>query len=260
MRLEGKTAFISGGGRNSGKAIATTFAREGANLILIAKERIESLNETTKECESYGAKVLPLLADVGQHEEVNRVVKLGLERFGKIDQLVCVAAYRHHQPFFEHTYDEWLSTFAVNVHSAFSLTKAILPGMLERKSGNIIALGSTLALTSRKNHSMETSCKHALYGLIKAIAAEFTPSGIRANYLVVSAIQNKRANPELYPWEAAGDDTISASGTRILPMGRRGTSQEVANVALFLASDQSSYISGDRILCSGGKYLYVARN
>jgi 3-oxoacyl-[acyl-carrier protein] reductase len=216
---------------------------------------MESLQEVTKECESYGAKVLPLLADVGKHEEVNRVVKLGLERFGKIDQLVSVAAYRNHLPFFEYTYDEWVSTFAVNVHSTFYLAKAILPGMLERKSGNIIALGSTLSLTSRKNEALETSCKHGLHGLIKALAAEFTPSGIRANLLIVSAIRNKRVNPEKYPWEAAGDDTIGPSGPRVLPMGRRGTSQEVANVALFLASDQSSYISGDRILCSGGKYI-----
>src|SRR5262245_27393854 len=131
MLLKGKTVFISGGGRNSGRAIALTFAREGADLILIAKERRDSLNEVTKQCESYGAKVLPLLADVGKREEVERVVKLGLEQFGKIDQLVCVAAYRHHKPYFEYGYDEWLSTFNVNVHSAFYLTRAILPGMLE---------------------------------------------------------------------------------------------------------------------------------
>src|SRR5262249_49490363 len=133
MQLKGKTALISGGGRNSGRAIAITFAREGADLIIIAKERMESLREVTKECESYGAKVLPLLADVGKHEEVNRVVQQGLDRFGKIDQLVCVAAYRNHVPFFEYTYDEWLSTFAVNVHSTFYLAKAVLPGMLERR-------------------------------------------------------------------------------------------------------------------------------
>ncbi|OFW11530.1 MAG: hypothetical protein A3H27_05565 [Acidobacteria bacterium RIFCSPLOWO2_02_FULL_59_13] len=255
MQLKGKTALISGAGRNSGRAIAITFAREGADLILIAKQRADSLNEVAKECESFGAKVLPVLADVGKHEEVNRVVQLGLERFGKIDQLVSVAAYRDHKPFFEYGYDEWLQTFAVNVHSTFYLAKAILPGMLERKSGNIIALGSTLSLTSRKNEAMETACKHGLYGLIKALAAEFTPHGIRANFLIIGSIENKRANPELYPWEAGGDPTIGPSGPRNLPMGRKGKSQEVANAALFLASDQSSFISGDRIVCAGGKYI-----
>ena len=255
MQLKGKIALISGGGRNAGRAIATTFAREGADLIIIAKERMESLQETTKECESHGAKVLPLLADVSKHEEVNRVVQQGLEKFGKIDQLVCAAAYRNHVPFFQYTNDEWLSSFAVNVHSTFYLAKAILPGMLERKGGNIIALGSTLSLTSRKNEAMSTACKHGLYGLIKAIAAEFTPRGVRANFLILASMENKRADAEKYPWEAAGDPTIGPSGRRSLPMGRKGTSQEAANVALFLASDQSSYISGDRILCVGGKYL-----
>lgn len=255
MQLKGKTAFISGGGRNAGRAIALTFAREGADLILIAKERIESLNEVTKECESYGVKVLPLLADVGNREEVDRVVKLGLERFGKIDQLVCVAAQRSHKPYFEYGYDEWLSTFAVNVHSAFYLTRAILPGMVERKSGNIIALGSTLSITARRHQALEVACKHGLFGLIKAIAAEFTPSGIRANLIMVGAMENIRAHPELYPWEASGDPLSSPDGRRVLPMGRKGKSQEIGNVALFLASDQSSYITGDRISCSGGIFI-----
>ena len=253
--LKGKTALISGGGRNSGRAIAITFAREGADLILIAKERLESLQETTKECESYGAKVLPVLADVRTHEEVDRVVKMGLERFGKIDQLVCVAAYRSHKPFFEYGYDEWRSTFDLNVHSAFYLARAVLPGMVERKCGNIIALGSTLSITGRKNQALEVSCKHGLFGLIKALAAEFTPSGIRSNLIMVGAMENKRAHPELYPWEASGDPLSGPDGRRVLPMGRKGTSQEVANAALFLASDLSSYVTGDRISCSGGIYI-----
>lgn len=255
MQLKGKTALIAGGGRNAGKAIATIFAREGADLILIAKERMESLQETTKECESHGAKVLPVLADLSKPEEVNRAVKQGLKKFGKIDQLVCAAAYRNHLPFFDYTYDEWLSSFAINVHAPFYLARAVLPGMLERKSGNIIALGSTLSLTSRKNEALSTACKHSLYGFIKSIAAEFTPSGIRANFLILASMENKRADAGKYHWEAAGDPTIGPSGKRSLPMGRKGTPEEVANVALFLASDQSSYISGDRILCVGGKYI-----
>ena len=258
MQLKGKTALISGAGRNSGRAIAVTFAREGADLILIAKERINSLNEVTKECESFGVKVLPLLADVGKHEEVNRLVQLGLERFGKVDVLVCVAATRHYQPFCDYSYDEWLQTFAVNVHSTFHLAKAVLPGMMERKSGNIIALGAQLSLTTpRPNTTLETACKHGLYGLIKALAMEFAPYGIRVNHLIVGNIENVRAHPDWYPWEAKGAPETSVGRPRslLMPMGRKGTTQEVANVALFLASDQSSYITGDRIICGGGIYI-----
>ena len=255
MQLKGKTALISGAGRNSGRSIATTFAREGADLILISKSSAQDLKEVTEECESYGSKVMSVLADVSDHNEVNRVVAEGLGRFGKIDQLVCVAAYRNHQAFFEYTYEEWLSTFALNVHSAYYLSRAILPGMLERKSGNIIALGATLSLTTRVNEAMETSCKHGLYGLIKAIAMEFAPRGIRANLLIVGGIGNKRAAPERYKWEDRGPHFAPGGEPRPLPMGRLGSTQEVANVALFLASEQSSYVTGDRIVCAGGRYI-----
>src|SRR6202008_3996727 len=94
MRLKGKTALISGAGRNSGKAIALTFAREGADLILLARQQGDDLNRVARECESYGVQTLPLLADVGKHEEVNRVVQLGLERFGKVDVLVNAVGTR----------------------------------------------------------------------------------------------------------------------------------------------------------------------
>ena len=255
MLLKGKTAFISGAGRNSGRSISVKFAKEGANLILVARSDVESLKEVTKECESYGAKVLPIIANVGNREEVDRAVKQGLEKFGQIDNLVCVAAYRNHKAFFDYGFDEWMSTFNVNVHSTFFLTRAILPGMLERKSGNIIALGATLALTTRLHEAMETACKHSLYGLIKAIAMEFAGKGIRANLLIVGGIGNKRANPETYPWEQIGPHVAPGGEVRHLPMGREGTTEEVANAAIFLASDQSSYITGDRMICAGGRYI-----
>src|SRR4029077_10016118 len=106
MRLKGKTALISGGGRNIGKAIALTFAREGADLILVARTGGE-VKQVAKECEGLGVQALPVPADVGNHEEVSRVVRLGLDRFGKVDVLVCVAALRPHADFWEYSYDVW---------------------------------------------------------------------------------------------------------------------------------------------------------
>src|SRR6185295_14894602 len=107
MRLKGKTALIAGAGRNNGKAIALTFAREGADLILVARELGDELNQVAKQCESLGVNVLPLLADVSNPDEVNRVVRLGLERFAKIDVLVNVVGMRPHKPFWEYSYEEW---------------------------------------------------------------------------------------------------------------------------------------------------------
>ena len=172
-----------------------------------------------------------------------------------MDVLVNVVGIRPHKPVWEYDYDEWKHVFDVNLHSTFFLAKALAPGMMQRKSGNIIALGAVLSLIARPHTALETACKHGLYGLIKSIALDFGQYGIRANLLILGNIENKRANPERYPWEARSKTETSGGGTRTLLMGRMGTSQDVANVALFLASDRSSYITGDRIVCGGGKYM-----
>src|SRR5687767_15148656 len=111
MRLKGKTALIAGAGRNNGKAIALTFAREGADLILVAKTRRDDLNQTAKECESLGAQTLPLLAELGKHEDVNDVVGQGLSRFGKVDVLVSAAGIRLSKLPWEFSYEEWQQVF-----------------------------------------------------------------------------------------------------------------------------------------------------
>ena len=253
-QLEGKTALIAGGGRNNGKAIALAFAREGADLIVLAREKKAELDEVANECEKLGVKVLPLLADVSDHEQVNRVVKQGLDHFGKLDVLMCVAGRRAHQDFWEISYEEWHKTFAVNLHSAFYLAKAVAPSMMKRgKGGSIVALGGMASITSQPQRAHVIASKTGLYGLIKALALELGPYGIRANLIALSTIENVRANPEWYPEREGGRYTDAELAG--IPLGRPGKPQEVANVAVFLASDQSSYVTGDRILCAGGKYM-----
>ena len=258
MRLKGKTAFISGAGRNSGKAIALTFAREGADLILIAQSRSEELNQVAKECESFGVQVLPLLGDVSKEDEVNRMTKAGLDRFGKVDVLVSVAAIRPLKYAWEYTAEEWLHVFAVNTHATFYLAKALVPGMIERKSGSIIALGGSSMVTVSSGYGAAVvASKMGLHGLIKSLAQGLAPHGVRANLMGLANIENVRAHPEWYKDMAKTGKPAMDSPERgkLSPMGRKGTNQEVANVALFLASDESSYITGDRILCAGGMHV-----
>ena len=253
MRLKGKTALISGAGRNNGKAIALAFAREGADLILAARTADE-VKQVARECESLGAQALPLSADAGNHEEVNRVVQLGLERFKKIDVLVNVVGMRPHKPLRDVSYEEWHQVFAVNLHSTFYLAKAVTPGMVERKSGSIIAFGGMAAMTAMSPHTTaNVASKHGLYGLIKALALELGPYGVRANLLAPGNIETERRNPEWYP--DTGGSPQSSDALARTPLRRFGTTQEIANVALFLASDDSSYITGDRIICAGGRYI-----
>ena len=175
-QLEGRTALVAGAGRNNGKAIALAFAREGADLVLLAREKQQSLDDVAQECEKLGAKVLPLLCDVSDHEQVNRTVQQGLKHFGHIDVLMSVAGRRAHQDFWEISYEEWHRTFAVNLHSTFYLAKALAPSMIKRgKGGSIVALGGLAAVTSQPQRAHVIASKTGLYGLIKALALELGP-------------------------------------------------------------------------------------
>ena len=255
MRLQGKTALVSGAGRNNGRAIALNFAREGADLILVARHLGDELDAVAKECEGYGVRVLSLLADVSRQEDVDDLVQKGVERFGKVDILVNVVGIRPHKLLWEFTAAEWEQVFAVNVHSTFHLVKALAPRMIERGAGgSIIVLGGLSALRSGKPDSVGVvSSKHAQYGFVKSLAQALGPHNIRVNLLALGNIENKRLNPEWY--KGSGGDPNTDSVLAKSPMRRWGTQQEVANVALFLASDESSYITGDRIVCAGGAYM-----
>lgn len=255
-QLSGKVALVAGAGRNNGRAIALAFAREGADLVLLARERQAELDQVAHECGKLGAKVLPLLCDVSEHDQVERTVRQGLDHFGGIDVLMCVAGRRAHQDFWEISFEEWHKTFAVNLHSAFYLAKAVAPSMMKRgKGGSIVALGGIAAVTSQPHRAHVVASKHGLGGLVKALALELGPYNIRANMIALSMIENVRANPEWYPERAATGGGYTKEELSTSALGRAGKPQEVANVAVFLASDQSSFVTGDCILCNGGKYM-----
>jgi len=251
--LQGKAALVAGAGRNNGKAIALAFAREGADLVLVAREKRQPLDEVYNECEKLGAKVLPLLADVSEPEQVTHMAKQALDHFGRIDVLMSVAGRRAHQDFWEISLEEWHKTFAVNLHSLFYLARAIVPSMMKRKSGSIVALGGLAALTAQPQRAHVVASKAGLYGLIRALALELGPYNIRANLIALGMIENVRANPEWYPERGGGSYTEQDLAG--IPLKRFGKPQEVANVAVFLASDRSSFVTGDRIVCAGGKYI-----
>jgi 3-oxoacyl-[acyl-carrier protein] reductase len=251
--LQGKVALVAGAGRNNGRAIALAFAREGADLVLVAREKRAPLEEVAHECGKLGAGVLPLLADVSEAGQVDDLVRRSLDRFGRIDVLMSVAGRRAHQDFWEIGLEEWHRTFAVNLHSLFYLARAVVPSMMERRSGSIVALGGLASLTAQPQRAHVVASKAGLYGLVRALALELGPYNIRANLIALGMIENVRANPEWYPGSRGGaysDEELAG-----VALKRAGKPQEVANVAVFLASDQSSFVTGDRIVCAGGRYL-----
>ena len=264
MRLEGKTALIAGASRNIGREIALTFAHEGAEVIAVSRQHGDELKRVAEACERHGSKALALTGDVGRHEDVERLARQGLDRFGKVDVIVSVAAIRPHKPFWEISVQEWHDVFEVYLHSTFYLAKALAPAMMKRGTGgSIVAIGGMASLTAQPQRAHVIASKTGLYGLIKALALELGPYNIRANLLAAGLIDTERRNPEWYP-EGGGvplgfvsdkEDGTPIGRSEGSPVKRKGTMQEVANCALFLASDESSFITGDRMICAGGRYM-----
>src|SRR5262249_1930491 len=138
-------------------------------------------------------------ADVSKAPECERAAREGLQRFGKVDVLVSVVGLRPHRPFWDFSYDEWQQIFNVNLHSTFFLAKALAPGMMERRSGSIVALGGMSSVTAmRPGIGAVAASKHGLYGLIKGMAVDLGPYRVRANLIAVGNIDTERRNPEWY--------------------------------------------------------------
>ena len=256
MRLEGKTALITGASRNIGREIALTFAREGADLVLNTRASQAELDEVAGKCRELGVKTHRVIADVSDSASVSKMVEEGIEALGKIDILVNNVAVRPHKPILEITDEEWHSTLGINMHAAFYLCRAVLPGMMERKTGSIIALGGQSAITGRPGTSIVTTAKTGVLGLIRAVAAEMAPYNIRANMVNPGSTDTSRGNPEWYPEFQAGVERGSSEHLKEIPMGRQGTVQDIANACLFFASDESSYITGDSVNVMGGRYIF----
>ena len=254
MRLEGKTALITGASRNIGREVALTFAREGADLLLNTRSSQEELELVAAQCRELGVNTHTVLGDVSDPERVSQMVQEGIDALGKIDVLVNNVAIRPHRPVLDVSNEEWHHVFATNLDSAFYLIKAVLPGMIERKSGSIIALGGQAAITGRPETATVTAAKSGLLGLIRAVAAEMAPHNVRANMVNPGSTDTQRLNPEWYP-EFQAVERGSGEHVNSIPMGRQGTVQDIANACLFYASDESAYITGDRMNVVGGRYI-----
>ncbi len=254
MRLEGKTALITGASRNIGREVALTFAREGADLVLNTRSSQEELESVAAQCRELGVNTHTVLGDVSDPERVSQMVQAGIDALGKIDVLVSNVAIRPHRPVLDVSNEEWRHVFATNLDSAFYLIKAVLPGMIERQAGSIIALGGQAAITGRPETATVTAAKSGLLGLIRAVAAEMAPHNVRANMVNPGSTDTQRLNPEWYP-EFQAVERGSGEHVQSIPMGRQGTVQDIANACLFYASDELAYITGDRMNVVGGRYI-----
>jgi len=254
MRLSGRTALITGASRNIGRAIALAYAAEGADLLLNTRANREELEAVAAECRKAGVRVVTALADVSDAVAVDAMVTRGLAELGAIDVLVCNAAIRPHKSVAETSVEEWHHVLGVNLHSAFYLSRAVVPGMKERRRGSIIALGGLSSLTGRANTAAVTTAKTGLLGLVRALAAELGPFGVRANMVMPGFIDTERRYAEWYP-EFKQTPPGSAEQLKQIPLGRLGRPEDIADACVFLASDASAYVTGDTIRVMGGRFI-----
>ena len=253
-RLQGLTALVTGASRNIGRAIALAFASEGADLVLNTRVNGEELEAVASECREAGVRAVSVLADVADAAAVEAMVARGLAELGAIDVLVCNAAIRPHTSLTETSLDEWHRVLGVNLHSAFYLARAVVPAMKARRRGSIIAIGGQSSLTSRPNTVAVTVTKTALLGLVRSLAAVLGPFGIRANMVAPGYIVTERRYAEWYPeFRQAPPGAPDRLGQ--IPLRRLGRPEEIADACLFLASDASSYVTGDVIRVMGGRVI-----
>jgi 3-oxoacyl-[acyl-carrier protein] reductase len=244
MLLQEKTAFITGGARGIGKQIALTFAHHGANIVFTDLQENESVLETIKEIEEQGVKALFLAYNAADFQATETAVKKAFETFETIDILVNNAGITRDTLLLRMTENDWDLVMSVNVKSVFNHVKAIQSYFLKQRKGSIINLGSIVGIIGNAGQANYSASKAAIIGLSKSIAKELGSRNIRCNVIAPGFIETEMTQVLSQEVKDAYFKTIS--------LRRGGKPEDVANTALFLASDLSSYITGQVIVCDGG--------
>ena len=242
--LKGKTALITGASRGIGKAIAIRFAMEGSDIAITNIIDDEEFKTTIKEIEALGVRVKGYVSNAANFEDSQQVINEIVKDFTRIDILINNAGITRDNLLMRMTEDQWDSVIAVNLKSVFNLTKAVLQTMLKQKNGSIINMSSVVGVSGNAGQSNYSASKAGIIGFTKSIAKEVGSRNIRCNAIAPGFILTEMT--EKLPEE------VKKEWANKIPLKRGGTPEDVANTALFLASDLSSYITGQTIHVCGG--------
>ena len=241
--LEGKVALVTGAARGIGKAIALRFAEQGANVAIVVRAINENTDQIINTLASYGVKAKAYVTDASSFEGAHAVVKQVAEEFGRLDILVNNAGITKDGLMMRMSEEQWDDVINVNLKSAFNFIHAVTPVMARQRGGSIINMSSVVGLSGNAGQCNYAASKAGMIGLAKSIAKEMGPRGIRANAIAPGFIDTDMTNQ--LPQE------VRDQWNQQIPLRRSGTAEDVANVALFLASDLSAYVSGQVINCCG---------
>ena len=242
--LEGKVALITGAARGIGKAIALKFASEGADIAFTDLVIDENGKATEQEIAALGVKVKGYASNAADFTQTEEVVKQIKEEFGKIDILVNNAGITKDGLMLRMTEAQWDAVIAVNLKSAFNFIHALVPVMMRQRAGSIINMASVVGVHGNAGQSNYAASKAGLIALAKSVAQEMGSRGIRANAIAPGFIET--AMTDALPEE------VRKEWAERIPLRRGGTVDDIANVATFLASDMSSYVTGQVIQVDGG--------
>ena len=239
--LSGKTALITGAARGIGKAIALKYASEGCN---IAFTDLQVNEETEQEIAALGVKAKSYASNAADFAQTEEVVKAVKEEFGSIDILVNNAGITKDGLMLRMTEQQWDAVIAVNLKSAFNFIHACVPVMMRQRGGSIINMAAVVGVHGNAGQANYAASKAGLIALAKSIAQEMGPKGIRANAIAPGFIETAMT--------AQLPDEVREEWKKKIPLRRGGQVEDIANVATFLASDMSSYVSGQVIQVDGG--------
>lgn len=251
MRLSGKVAVVTGGGSGMGRAIGLAFTRQGAKVV-IADINLEAARETVALQESAGGDAIAVKVDVTRKAETLDMAEAALRRFGRIDVLVNNAGSRCLKSFLDHTEEDWHRMIDINLTGHFFCAQAVVPSMLKSGKGKIINLASIAAHTGRPDRVAYCAAKAGVMGLTRALAMD-----LRGKNICVTAIS---PGSIATPMNQAAATSTEVEWGKETVVGRWGTAEDVAHAAVFLASDESDYITGSEIAVEGGWLIGRARD
>ena len=243
MLLENKVALVTGAARGIGRQIALAFAREGADIAFTDLELNEQAQATRDEIAALGVKVQFYASDAADFAAAHQVVEQVMADFGHLDILVNNAGITRDTLLMRMSEQQWDEVINVNLKSAFNFTHAVTPVMMRQRSGSIISLSSVVGLNGNAGQANYAASKAGIIALMKSVAKELGARGIRANAIAPGFILTDMT-------KALKEETLQQF-ISMIPMRRGGEPEEVANVALFLASDLSSYVSGQVMQVNG---------
>ena len=242
MRLANKKAIITGGGSGIGQACAWAFYQEGANVVLFGR-REDKLKETAQEL---GSRAMTVSGDMTRSEDLDRLVQETLSKFHRIDILVNNAGLFKGAPLHEISDEQYDEMMNINMRAVFQLTRRVLPVMMEQKNGNIIHISSILGIIAVPQVAAYNISKGALNQFSRSIAVEYGSYGIRSNSICPGLIETDMTA------DLMKDEALMQEWSKGYPIGRFGKPEDVANTCLFLASDESSFITGTVLPVDGG--------